>query len=190
MLSLEEKTLAVGRRMRRMYLKDTHNGEESSTTRFSTGFDDLYWYFRFECVEDNFCPKHSEYNRPLYEGDIVEVLITLEEKNRYLEIEVNQNNANYCAIIDNKDGFKEITINLLTENPIKSTVNIMKNKWTCDILIALDKLYELGLNPTKTFLNAHRQDFDKDGNLRLYSLSPTYSDTFHRTDAFVKANFA
>ena len=33
-------------------------------------------------------------------------------------------------------------------------------------------------------INAHRQDFDREGKLNIYSLFPTFSKTFHKSKAF------
>lgn len=57
----------------------------------------------------------------------------------------------------------------------------------CDIIIPIKELKALGAVEDSIYFNAHRQDFDENGNLRLYSLSPAFSETFHVTDAFLKA---
>lgn len=109
---------------------------------------------------------------------------------RYLEVEVNQNNAQYCAIIENKDGKGDITIDLLSKNPVKSAVIVSDKTWICDIMIPMEELTALGFDKSDARFNAHRQDFAEDGTLRLSSLSPGYAETFHIADAFLKVRFA
>lgn len=95
------------------------NGEKSDKTLFGVRFDGKNLIFRFDCEEEFFCPKYYGYNEPLYEGDIVELMISLGDKNRYLEVEVNQNNANYCVIIINADGKGKISIEKLKKKYYK-----------------------------------------------------------------------
>jgi len=168
------------------YLKNSRTGEVSDKTVFKASFDGENFLFRFECKEDYFYPKYTEYNDPLYEGDIVELMITLGEKNYYLETETNFNGADYCVKIRNRDSKGDIEIEKIDENFIKSCVKTVKNGWVCDIIISERNLKKLGFKE-KFFINAHRQDFDESGKLNLYSLSPALSETFHVTDAFLSA---
>ena len=116
-------------------------------------------------------------------------MLTLGEKNKYLEVEVNQNNAVYLAKITNFDGKGDISIKLFGENFIKSAISVNQTGWTCDIIIPIEKLTERGWDADNAFFNAHRQDFDEKGYLNLYSLNPPLSDTFHVTDAFLQMKF-
>ena len=170
----------------KFFLKDTRTGSPSEKTSFRAEESDGDFRFRFECKENYFCPKHFNYNDPLYDGDIVELMITLGDKRRYLEIECNYNNADYCVIIDNRDGEGDIIITPLEENVIKSRVETLADGWACDIILSVKELKKLGFgNPF--YFNAHRQDYDETGYLNLYSLSPTFCDKFHKTTAFLRA---
>lgn len=168
------------------FLKETESGAESSRTCVFWRQNGEELFFRFECKEEFFYPKHYGYNEPLYEGDIVELMITLGSKNRYLETETNFNGADYCVIIENKDGEGDIEIFPLEKNLVKSKVETLVDGWACDIILDIKELKKIGLGKD-VFFNAHRQDFDENGILRLYSLNPTLCRTFHRISAFLRA---
>ena len=169
------------------YLKECKSGKDALLkTFFSCSEDEKNLYFNFSSQEIFSCPMHKEYNKPLYEGDTVEVFLTLDRPKRYLEIEINQYNAAYCVIIDNKDGEGDIIISKIAKCVFESVNTFEKDVWECDIKIAKKKLYELGWSEENALINACRQDFDKDKNLNIYSLFPTYSKTFHKVRAFQK----
>ena len=185
-MEFSDKVIYIDGKKNYVYFSDHRTGLSNEKTRFSTTADEREWRFYFECEEEFFSPKHTRYNDPLYDGDIVELMITLGDKNRYLEVEVNQNNANYCVLIDNLDGQGNIRIEFLRENPVKSLVKVEKNRWSCDIIIPFERLNRLGFNVDNAYMNAFRQDYDAENKLSLYSLSPAKSDTFHKIDAFLK----
>ncbi|HHT82987.1 MAG TPA: hypothetical protein GXZ92_00800 [Clostridiales bacterium] len=169
------------------YLKECVKGGKAPVqTHFVCQEDNENIYFHFDCEQNFAFPKHKEYNAPLYEGDIVEVLISLDSKNRYLEIEVNQYNAKYCVIIDNIDGNGDIIINKMDNCIFESRVLAQKERWITDIVLSKKNLAAIGWKKDNCFFNAHRQDFDQKGKLHLYSLYPTYSNSFHKTAAFEK----
>ncbi len=162
--------------------------EPFSETLFVCSEDKNNYYFKFNCQQKYSYPKHKEYNAPLYEGDIVEVMLSLENKNKYLEIEVNQYNAKYCVLIENKDGKGDISIEKLDKS-LFCSLSFERQKdsrWIVYISLPKKQLSALGWRADTCYINAHRQDFDKSGKLRLYSLNPTLSDTFHCVDAFIK----
>lgn len=168
------------------FLKNTRTGKPSERTLFRAEERDGVFRFRFECKENFFYPRYFNYNEPLYDGDIVELMITLGDKRRYLEIECNYNNADYCVLINNCDGEGDIVITPLDENVIKSRVEKLADGWACEIMLSVKELKKLGFsNPF--YFNAHRQDYDETGYLNLYSLSPTFCDKFHKTTAFLRA---
>lgn len=154
-------------------------------TQFTCLEDKDNLYFDFQCEQTFPFPKHTEYNQPLYEGDIVEVLLSLGNKNRYLEIEINQYNTKYCVIIENIDGEGDIIISKVADCPfmVESTIN--DEIWACHITLPKKELLKMGWHEN-CYINSHRQDFDKDGHLNLYSLYPTFSRSFHKTKAFQK----
>lgn len=142
-------------------------------------------YFNFICESDGFSPKHKEFNAPLYEGDIAEILLSLDKREHYLEIEVNQNNAQYCVLIDN-DGSGNFEITKLEKPCFSSEVFLRENEWECEISLPLVEIEKLGGKLDGCYINLLRQDYDKAGNLRLYSLYPTYCNSFHKCGYFEK----
>lgn len=169
-------------------LKECATGEKALLeTEFICSEDKNNYYFKFNCQESYPSPKYKEYNMPLYEGDIVEVMLTLENRNRYLEIELNHYNAKYCVIIENKDGKGDIIIEKLDKCQFYSfSLQREDSRWITYISLPKENLKKIGWQPETCYINVHRQDYDKNGKLNLYSLKPTYSNTFHIVDAFTK----
>ncbi len=139
----------------------------------------------FEVVNKDNNGKHTSYNAPLYDGDIVEILLTLGDINRYLEIEVNPLGALYAAVVFNKDGQGDIEIDLLKEHKIEYTVSLEGDNWTTEIILPKDWLESLGYQ-TDAYWNLLREDFDNDGTMHLSCISPTFAPSFHKTQAFIK----
>lgn len=170
-------------------LKECRGGGHARlNTRVGVFEDAANLYFVFDGEQDFPYHKHWEYNAPLYEGDIYEVLLTLSGKNRYLEIEVNGNNAAYCVIIDNKDGEGDIVITKLDRCVFEAVSRLDPSRWTAEIKLPKDELRKLGRHAGPCMFNMHRQDFDADGVLNLYSLYPTFSGSFHKTASFGRLN--
>lgn len=142
-------------------------------------------YFSFTCQSDCMTPKHNGFNDPLFEGDIVEILLSLEHRNHYLEIEVNQNNAQYCVLIDN-DGNGNFSVTKMDAPCFSSSVNINENEWECEIILPKKELTRLNINESDCYINLLRQDYDKNGVLRLYCVYPTLCGSFHRSERFEK----
>lgn len=167
------------------FLKECRKGGKADLQTYAVCEEDKNnLYFRFDGEQVFARHRHTEYNAPLYEGDIYEVLLTLGEPKRYLEIEVNGNNARYCVIIDNKDGEGDIIIEKLPECVFESRTQTCPDRWCTEITLPKQKLIELGWKKEECRINLHRQDFDKEDNLRLYSFFPTFSDSFHKTSSF------
>jgi N-acetylhexosamine 1-kinase len=165
---------------------DTKTGVIKNDILFNANENNDKFYFTFKCDRLYNKSKYEEYNQPLYEGDIVELMIVLENDNKYLEIEVNEFNAQYCALIENKDGKGDIDIQYLSESVIISKVNMLDDNWVeYKIIIEKDDLKKLGWNGKMKF-NAHRQIFDNKNILHLRSLNPTYSSTFHDIESFIQ----
>ena len=76
----QDKTFPVGRTFVKHFLSDSRSGTKSNRTKFYVSYDEENLYFRFDCREEFFRPEHNEFNAPLYEGDIVELMLTLGEK--------------------------------------------------------------------------------------------------------------
>lgn len=165
---------------------DSVSGQKNGDTMLHTQFDEEKLVFKFCCKEEFFCPRHFEYNKPLFDGDIVELMLTLGSKKKYLEIEVNQNNAQYCVLIDNFYGDNYDVITFLPEPVIESQVKIDKNYWECVIIIKVEDLVKLGWEKENCYMNAHRQSYNENNDMKQYSLSAPIEPNFHVVKAFVK----
>lgn len=144
---------------------------------------------RFIAEEIYRSPKYNQFNEPLYEGDIVEILLSLGSRNRYLEVEVNQNGAIYLAVINNIDGKGNIDVKMLDDaKGISAVVGLEDRLWTTDIAIPISVLNELGFDKNNVFVNFLREDFDEKGEMHLFAVSPTYCRSFHKPQAFISFN--
>lgn len=142
--------------------------------------------FIFNCVEDTPIIFGNKDNDKLYKGDVVEIMLTLGNANRYLEVSVNPAELKYAAIVLNPDGEgSNLTIETLDDNPIETDMFATDIGYVAKIIIPIDWLKELGWRAEASLINIYRQDFNAEGDLRLYALSPTKSATFHKVDAFI-----
>lgn len=170
-------------------LVDSTTGEIKDDTFFACKHnqDKMIFYFKCERLYNN--SKYTDYNAPLYQGDIVELMLTLNGDSHYLEVEINEFNAQYLVIIDNNDGKGDIIISYLPKSVVESNVRVLNKDWAMyEIILDKEQMKALGMT-NNLKLNAHRQIFDDEGNLHLRSLNATYSRIFHDVDAFVKVNF-
>lgn len=122
------------------------------------------------------------YNDELYNGNVVEIFIQTNDKNKYFEIEVAPNNANFLALITN-DGvsFKG---ELIPNNFVKSYVDIKNDIWKTKILVPLKEIEANNLKEIK--YNAFRIDTDNEiTNKHLFAISPTKCGTFHKMESFI-----
>lgn len=175
---MENKKLLLSAKM-----VDCRTGKRATVSTEVKVFSDLTcMYITFDCAEKSRTPKYDEYNKPLYEGDIVEVLLTLGSPRKYLEIEVNQNSAIYCAVIENRDGEGNISIQKLPKALCEVNVTLTEGKWCTEIIICYSSILLLGFEMHKAMINLLRQDYNGD-KLNLYAVYPTYSDTFHKSAA-------
>lgn len=139
----------------------------------------------FAAEEKTRNPKYAEDNMPLYEGDAVEIFLTLGERERYLEAEFNQNGAMFCAVIELRDGQKKSEM-VDGRKHIDLTVCLTDGMWKTEAAIDIGWLKTLGFSEDCVYGNLLREDFDGECNMAIYAASPTYADTFHKTAAFVK----
>ncbi len=160
-------------------------GEPYQKTQVTASIDETHLRLTFS--GRNVCPKamHSTYNAPLYEGDIYELLMTLDAPNRYLEVEIDPNGTLYVVIITNRDGEGDIEIEYLDTHRIEAMTDIRGELWTADLTLDMQWLRSLGYQEP-VFWNLLRQDFGEDGVLHLSCVSPTYAPSFHKPKAFVE----
>lgn len=169
-------------------LKDCETGLEprqKGEVSYETTPDEIRVSFTLEENCPN--PRHSEYNAPLYDGDIVEILLTLGSRNRYLEVEVNENGAIYVAVITNRDGEGDYSVSLLPSHRVGYSTSFSDGVWKTSIRLPIPWLRSLGYSNNE-FWNLLREDYDDEGNMYLSCVSPTYCRSFHKIKAFVPIN--
>lgn len=137
----------------------------------------------FRCAYRSINAYGKRYNDLLYNGDIVEVLMMTNVFGKYLEIEVNPNNAQYLVEITNNGD--SIEIEKLSNKLYQSFVKIEESEVQYTIEIDLAELKCLNVDITQTTFNLHRQQtIDNNGNMELSALSPTMKPRFHIMEAF------
>lgn len=158
---------------------------QGGVVQYSVSDDSIVVDFKLEENCPN--PKHYGYNEPLHEGDIVEILLTLGDKKKYLEIEVNLNGALYAAVITNRDGEGDFSIDFLPTHEVTYSTSISGNIWSTHIELPISWLRTLGYQNNE-FWNLLREDYDNQGYMRLACVSPTYARSFHKIKAFLPIN--
>lgn len=126
---------------------------------------------------------NTGYNSNLYEANVVELFFAdNKNRNKYLEIEVSPDNSHFNAfVIKNKEGDRELEfidksfdfyseIEDLNENTQKITIEIDLSKY---------------IQSDDYCFNAYRIENETDRQY-LIALNPTLSETFHKTDSFIK----
>lgn len=139
--------------------------------------------FRAEQVVSR--PKYNEDNKPLYEGDVVEIFLALGENRRYLELEFNRNGAIFSAVVEN-DGEERTLTFVNGRKYINLSVESSETVWITRAEIDIKWLESLGFSEDYAYGNLLREDFDEADNMSIYAASPTYAETFHKPEAFVK----
>ena len=163
-------------------LKDNYGLAVKNETDFSVSLENNTLKLLFVVHDDSIVSKGTAYNDKLYEGDTVEIFLTLGEKNRYLELEVNPDGIKYAGIVTNNGS---ISIEYLGECPFEAITKSFSNGWQTEMFIPLNNLYPLGFDKKNAYFNLFRQDFQSE-KLNLYALSPTLKPTFHDVESFLK----
>lgn len=163
----------------------TGGGAAAVKTAATVGTAEGKLLVTFTAEERTRNPKYAEDNMPLYEGDVVEIFLALGERERYLEVEFNQNGALFTAVIEIRNGEKKSAMTDGRKH-IDATVGFAENLWKTSAAIDIGWLKTLGFSEDFVYGNLLREDFDEEGNMAIYAASPTYTDTFHKPAAFVK----
>lgn len=164
-------------------LVNNNGGRPKNETYAKASFENGSIKLLFISYDRDIISKGKSYNDKLYEGDTVEMFVTLDKRNRYLELEVNPEGVQYAAIVTNEGG--NIKIEYIAHSPFVSRTFKIEKGWRSEWDIPLVQLDGLGFDRSNAFYNLYRQDFQKDG-LHLYALSPTFQSTFHILDSFIK----
>ncbi|MBO5776318.1 MAG: hypothetical protein J6R35_02990 [Clostridia bacterium] len=94
--------------------------------------------------------KGLSYNDKLYEGDTVELMITLGDRHRYLELEVNPDGVQYAAIVTKlEDG---IDISYVANCPFSANTELIEGGWRSEWVIPFKNLVDLGWDKEDCYL--------------------------------------
>ena len=127
-------------------LKDNFSGKEPKKVTEVTFFSkDDSLKLLFICFDSDIISKGKSYNDRLYEGDVVELFLTLGERNRYLELEVNPDGVEYAGVVEN-DGKGGISITYIPDSPFVSKTERTEYGWTSEWEIDLKNLKTLGFD--------------------------------------------
>ena len=91
------------------------------STTVAAFFDDRYLSILFSGADDHLQATHLTHDAPLYEEDVVEVLVAPDRLTRYYEIEVSPRGTVFDARIDSPDG-------------LRATMSVDRG-WSCDGLV-------------------------------------------------------
>lgn len=164
-------------------LKDNYGGAPKKVTEARVAFSNDTLKLLFISFDRDIISQGSSYNDKLYEGDVVELFLTLGKKERYLELEVNPDGVQYAGIVENNG--KGIKIHMLDKSPFSSEVYKTDTGWRSEWEIPLKGLEALGFERNNAYYNLYRQDFEGE-KLNLYALNPTMKETFHAVESFIK----
>ena len=173
----------MGKLLFTAHLKDNFGGKPFNKTIVYCSLEEDALKLLFISKDSAIISKGLSYNDKLYEGDTVELMITLGDRHRYLELEVNPDGVQYAAIVTKlEDG---IDIDYVANCPFSANTERVEGGWRSEWLIPFKNLVELGWDKEDCYFNLYRQDFQGE-NLNLYALSPTECATFHRPERFIK----
>ncbi len=164
-------------------LKENILGNESKyLTKLNVSFTNDSIIFDFESYDSKLYNAGSIFNDPLYNGDVVEVFLCLNnDLNHYYEIEVSPNNTRWFSYITNdlNGTFSGKYLNDL----IFSSVQIIDNNYFTKIIVPFKVINYDG--KSNILFNAFR--IETEGgiiNKNLLSVYPTLKNTFHDPYSF------
>lgn len=168
----------------KLELKENRYGNKSKYKTFleySNIFEKKY-RFIFYVYQTKKISKYKNYNSNLYESNVVELFFS-DNKNRdkYLEIEVSPNNTHFNAFVIKKQGERELKYIDQSNDFISEIHDIDKTTQIVTIDIDLSKF----LDSNDIYFNAYRIENELNSQY-LIALNPTLSETFHKTDSFIK----
>jgi|AGTN01.2.fsa_nt_gi hypothetical protein len=177
--------IILSRRITALKLTDNRTGGKPyRKTEVYASAADRKLFFRFDLEEKFFSPFGKRYNDALWQGDVAEIMLTLGDKNRYLEIEINPDGFEYAALVQN-DGAGKFTLEFLDRPPFTSAALRTEKGWECTVILPFGLLKMLGWEPKNSFINLYREDFTEEGEMELSALNPTLGGSFHRPEFFV-----
>ena len=163
------------------FLSENTSGESNEECRFSCEFRKYAVHFSFEVKDEDVISPYRSDNEDIWQGDAVEVFLSPDgDLTRYFELEVSPFGVRFFGEIVNSDG-KTPRLKKLLEARAERT----EEGYNVHIELPYG---ELGaVLPDKMAFNAFRLDKKADGRQLLYALSPTFCNSFHRPQYFVRA---
>jgi hypothetical protein len=183
------------------YFKNATDGKESpQVTEVKLKADHQYLFVEFDCQQNPFVHQntYSQHNSEMYNQEVFEIFIAAGEKipTRYLELEINPNNAIFIGWIDNptKEAPKKCEFVAHEDAKIIHSVEKGTDKWSGKLQIPWTLIGEENdvyrINFYRIIALKFHKKPDWKGTLATCSYlcwSPTMSGEtprFHRPDAF------
>ena len=166
------------------FLSENTTGASSEECRFSCEFRKYAAHFSFEVKDEDIISPYLTDNEDIWQGDAVEVFLSPDgDRTRYFELEVSPFGVRFWGEVINRDGKTP----QLKKLPPMFEARAERTGEGYKVHIELP-YGELGaVLPENMAFNAFRLDKKADGRQLLYALSPTFSDSFHRPQYFVRA---
>ena len=166
------------------FLSENTSGASSEECRFSCEFNKYAAHFSFEVKDEDVISSYLTDNEDIWQGDAVEVFLSPDgDLTRYFELEVSPFGVRFWGEVINRDGKTP----RLKKLPPMFEASAERTDEGYNVHIELP-YGELGaVVPEKMAFNAFRLDKKADGRQLLYALSPTFCNSFHRPQYFVRA---
>ena len=166
------------------FLSENTTGASNEECRFSCEFRKYAAHFSFEVKDEDIISPYLTDNEDIWQGDAVEVFLSPDgDRTRYFELQVSPFGVRFCGEVINRDGKTP----QLKKLPPMFQAKAERTEAGYKVHIELP-YGELGaVLPENMAFNAFRLDKKADERQLLYALSPTFSDSFHRPQYFVRA---
>ena len=166
------------------FLSENTTGASNEECRFSCEFRKYAAHFSFEVKDEDIISPYLTDNEDIWQGDAVEVFLSPDgDRTRYFELEVSPFGVRFWGEVINRDGKTP----RLKKLPPMFEASAERTDEGYNVHIELP-YWELGaVLPEKMAFNAFRLDKKADGRQLLYALSPTFCNSFHRPQYFVRA---
>lgn len=174
-------------------LKNNRTGENipEFNTEVDIEFTEKEVVFEFYCKNSKFFSASNEYNGPIFDGDVCEIFICLDEsRTKYYEIEIAPNGVEFLYEMTYKGFDIENDEPILIEKPLdksflNSKVELCGNDYKVKFSVPLNKVWFDG--DRGVILNAFRIETEGGySDKNLLALNPTLSNKFHHPEFFVE----
>ena len=176
-------------------LKNNRTGKSipEFKTEVEVKFTEKEVVFEFECENSKLYSASDKYNGPIFDGDVCEVFICVnEDRSVYYEIEVAPNGTEFLYKMTYKGFDKEKDEPILIEEPISesflnSKVESCGNNYKVKFSVPLDKVwYDKDRGVILNIFRIETEGGYTDKN--LLALNPTLCNKFHHPEFFVELN--